>query len=96
MRLTDQVVFETGFTLERSYKVPKSDVRRALLGLLSLEGIVLPGKDQWREVLDLYAAAGISLVDAYHIIVMQRWGITEIYTFDKDFDGLDGITRIEP
>lgn len=36
----------------------------------------------------------LSARDAIHVAVMQREGIGRILTFDAEFDGLPGITRI--
>ena len=48
VRTADTVVFETVFTLQRQYKVPRLEVRDAVLPLLELPGIVLPGKRRFR------------------------------------------------
>jgi uncharacterized protein len=36
----------------------------------------------------------LSLVDALTVACMNDLGITEIYSFDSDFDGVTGITRL--
>jgi predicted nucleic acid-binding protein len=89
-------MFETIFTLQRRQRVPRDVISSQLITLLDLEGIVLPGKRRWREVLALYATTGLSLADAHHVVLMQDLGITEIISFDTDFDGIPGITRVEP
>ncbi len=38
----------------------------------------------------------LSARDALHLAVMKRRGIDRILTFDSDFDGLEGVTRIKP
>jgi predicted nucleic acid-binding protein len=38
----------------------------------------------------------LSYADAFNAAYMQSRGITEIYSWDTDFDRLPGITRIEP
>ncbi len=96
VRLTDQVVFETGFTLERRYKVSKPDIRAALLAFIELPTVLLADKHWWDPILALYASTKLSLVDAYHVILMRREGISEITSFDTDFDAIPNITRIEP
>jgi len=96
VRLTDQVVFETGFTLERWYKATKAEVSDLLLPFIQLPSVILPGKDRWGPTFDLYASSKLSLVDAFHVIEMQDLGITEIISFDTDFDAIPGITRTEP
>jgi predicted nucleic acid-binding protein len=36
----------------------------------------------------------IGLTDAIAHTIMKKSGVTEIYSFDKDFDGIEGIRRI--
>jgi len=74
VRLIDTVVFETVFLLERSYKHPKSTIRANVLSLLTLPGLVLPGKDRFRRVFDYYVDLNISLADAYHTVDYGRRG----------------------
>jgi len=96
VRMTDLVMFETIFTLQRRQRVPREAIRNQLTTLLDLEGIVLPGKTRWREVLDVYVTSGLSLADSYHLVMMKRFGTAEIISFDTDFDAIPNITRIEP
>lgn len=39
--------------------------------------------------------AGLSLTDATIAAYMQRTGIEHLYSFDDDFDAVDGITRLD-
>ena len=96
VRTTDQVLFEVGYTLARTYDATRTEVRTALLGLIGLPGIVMPGKERWRRILDVYVEYRLSIVDAYHVVYMERLHLNEIVTFDKDFDRIPGIARIEP
>ncbi|MBA3948130.1 MAG: type II toxin-antitoxin system VapC family toxin [Herpetosiphonaceae bacterium] len=92
----DTVVFETVFTLEKHYKEPKVRIRDALLPLLELPAIVLPGKRSLRKVFDLYVNLNIPFADAYHAIHMEHNKLSEIVSFDRHFDHIPGITRVEP
>jgi len=97
VRTADTVVFETVFTLQSFYHAPRTAIRDGLLPLLELSGIILPGKDSFREVFELYVShPRISFADCYHAVLAKRLGSTEIVSFDRDFDRLPGITRIEP
>ena len=40
-------------------------------------------------------ALGLSSRDALHVAVMRRQGIERILTFDRDFDRVPGIDRVE-
>lgn len=95
-RLTDTVIFEAVFTLERTYRQPKDKIREALLPLIQLPGIVLPGKRYYRQVFDLYVSLNLPFADAYHASVALRLKISEIASFDRHFDQIPGLRRIEP
>lgn len=95
-QLSDMVVFETVFTLERSYKVPKARIRDAMLALLALPGIVLPGKQRYIRIFEIYVEHNLPFGDAYIAAEMERHGATELYSFDKQFDRIPGMTRLEP
>jgi hypothetical protein len=32
----------------------------------------------------------------YNAVFMKRYGFEEIYSYDKDFDTVEGLKRIEP
>jgi predicted nucleic acid-binding protein len=96
VRIADSVIFETVFTLQRYYRVPKPRIRELVMAIVLLPGIVLPGKQRLRAVFDLYVSHNISFVDAYHAALMQRLGTTEVVSFDEDFDKIVGLRRIEP
>jgi len=63
-----------------------------------LIGEVLPIEQQdvvaARELLGTHR--GITARDAIHIAIMLRHRIRLIYSYDRHFDGLDGIERREP
>jgi predicted nucleic acid-binding protein len=44
----------------------------------------------------MYAELNISFVDAYHAALMKRLGLTDIVTFDRQFDRVPGVSRLEP
>ena len=96
VRIADFVVLETVFTLERTYKRSKADIAAALAPLIVLPGILLAGKRNVQVAFDLYARLRLPFADAYYAALMQRRGIQEIISFDKDFDRIPGITRREP
>ncbi len=64
--------------------------------ILDLPGIELPGKQRLHTVFEYYIRYNVSFIDAYHAVLMDRLHLTEIVSFDTDFDKLPGITRLEP
>ena len=96
VRVSEIVIAETVFTLQRSYKVPKADVAQALLLVLDLPGIELRGKGKYKAIFDLYVRLNIPFPDAYQAVQMRRAGSTQIYSFDEDFDRISTVTRLQP
>jgi predicted nucleic acid-binding protein len=97
VRTSDTVIFESVFALEKLYRVPRSAIAEALLLMLAFPGIVLPGKEAYHHVFELYVTRrGLSFADCYHAILMGRLGVSDILTFDRGFNNLPGITRREP
>jgi len=96
VQVSDMVIFETTFTLERAYRVPKDHIRQWVTEFLALPGIVLPGKRRYERVFDLYVDYNLPFGDAYIAAEMERAGADQIYSFDREFDRLPGVTRIEP
>jgi len=96
VQIAETVVFETVFTLQRQYGHSKVAIRESLVPLIELPGIVLSGKQRFRQVFDLYADLNISFVDAYHVVFMRKLKLSKIVSFDKQFDRVPGIERVEP
>ena len=95
-RIADTVIFETVFTLERTYKQSKRRVRDTLLPLIELPGIVLASKGRMRQAFDFYVDHNISFADALHASVALSLRLKEIVSFDRGFDRLPGLDRLEP
>jgi predicted nucleic acid-binding protein len=90
------VVFETVFTLQRTYKVPRVQIRDLVGDVISLPSVQLAQKSRCLAALDLYVEKNISFVDAYNVLYMQSRGLAEVYSWDTDFDRIAGIVRLEP
>lgn len=95
-RLPVTVVFETVFTLERVYRQTRLDVRDAVLPLIELKGMVPTDRSLLRRTFDLYVGGTLSFADAYHAALAERFASGEIVSFDRDFDRIPGLRRVEP
>ncbi len=96
VRLTETVVFEAVFTLQRTYKRTPRAIQDALLPILELPGVMLPRKARLRRAFALYVGHHLPFADAYHAAFMHDVGLREIYSFDEHFNRISGLTRLEP
>ncbi len=90
------VIFELVFTLQRYYKLSREEIRELLLPLINLRGLKIPYKSIFKRALEMYPKVNISFADLFNYLFMLEEGIMEIYSYDEDFDKLEGIKRILP
>ena len=62
---------------------------------LARQGLTFSDKDIALNALDIYMDKRIDWSDAFTASQMLQREITEIYSFDKHFDRIDGIARID-
>ena len=58
--------------------------------MIELPGIVLSGKRRYRQIFALYAEHNLPFADAYYAVLMEQLKLTEILSFDRDFDRSPG------
>jgi uncharacterized protein len=81
-----------------TYNLPRTEVQRHLVNILSLRGLKIPQKRTYRRALELWVNTPPvhDFTDALHVAHMERLRITAIASFDRDFDRLPQIRRHEP
>ncbi|KAF1085472.1 tRNA(fMet)-specific endonuclease VapC [Sporotomaculum syntrophicum] len=93
--LPDIILADIIWILEGYYKQTREDIREWVTAILSLQGLVFSDKDIALNALDIYVDKKIDWSDAFTASQMLQREINEIYSFDKHFDKIDGIARIE-
>lgn len=96
---TEAVIAEVVFVLRsrRHYDVAAETVRDLLAPLLNLPGLSLAHKTAHLRALDLMATHDeLDYEDALSVMHAKRQGIGEIYSYDTDFDRVEGVIRVEP
>ncbi len=96
---SETIIGEVVFVLSSKvlYNLPRDEIRTHLQNILSLRGLRLAHKRMYLRALDLYAALPkLDFADVLSIADMERRKLTTILSFDRDFDGIEGITRREP
>lgn len=97
--LSMTVVFETVYVLEGVYGRDRGEVDRAIRFVSNAEGVrMLDGElDHLDRALKLYVQIRkLSFADCYHAVLSQSFCNGEICTFDKDFDRVPELIRLEP
>lgn len=90
------MIFETVFLLEKSYQLTKTEVREKLTAILALQGLHLAEKRLCLEGLDEFVNQNISYADAYNAAWPRQAGIVDVYSWDREYERLAGLRRIEP
>lgn len=70
-----------------------ADLLGQLLALDSLR-VESVGKDDYLVAAELGRDLNRDPNDALAVFVMKNHGVEEIYSYDRDFDGLDGVLRL--
>lgn len=89
------VIAELIWTLLSYYKVQKDDVIEKISIIVNTDNLYIPDKDVITDALVLFGRKNIDYIDAYTAVFMKRYGFEEIYSYDKDFDTVEGIKRVE-
>ena len=91
----DIVVAEVVWTLGRFYKWPKEKVAQFLLVLLKGKNIEF-NENVIFPTLSMFLKYNVRYTDAYISVIMKQSKTKDIYSFDKDFDKVKSIKRLEP
>ncbi|MXY26235.1 MAG: type II toxin-antitoxin system VapC family toxin [Acidobacteria bacterium] len=80
-----------------TYRLSHEETRARLLPLLTLRGLRLPQKRVCLQALDTYASSpSMDFEDALATAHMEQRGIAEIVSYDRDFDSVPRVRRVEP
>ena len=94
--LPDIALADVIWTLHSFYKRSKAEIRDVLLPILSLRGIHLRDRAVTLHALVLFAEKNIDFSDALITAEMLARGYAEIYSYDRDFDTVLELERLEP
>lgn len=94
----DTVIADLVYVLvsPRLYARPRDEVRDALARLISLPGFEVWNKGTVLKALDLFAATELDFGDAMIAAACMERGPALTYSYDRDFDTVPGVHRMEP
>jgi predicted nucleic-acid-binding protein len=93
---SELVIAEIVWVLEFYYGLSKEEVKEKVEKILNTKNLFCPNRSILYESLALYLLKNIDFIDAYNSLIMKQNSISEIYSYDLDFDRISGIRRIEP
>ena len=86
-------------TSSKTYKISRNEIYNLLLPYLILENLKIEDKAVVLQGLQLYSDTNLDFEDCLLAAIAQaenNYQSAKIYSYDKGFDKLDGINRLEP
>jgi predicted nucleic-acid-binding protein len=95
--VTEAVLIEIIHILssKRLYNLEREEIKKLLVSLLVLENIKVDHKKLYFQALDMYVTRSIDFTDCILAVKSLHPEIDGVYSYDKDFDTLDGVVRVE-
>jgi predicted nucleic acid-binding protein len=96
--ITDVHIHEVAYVLASKslYGLSHEEIRDRLRPLILMKSLKLSNKKACLDALEVFASyPQLDFADALAVATMRKKGITEIYSFDRDFDRVRDIRRIE-
>ena len=79
------------------YQLNRDQIRQRLAPVLAVRGLNLPQREVCERALDIYVAYPmLDYEDALAVAHMETAAITEIVSYDRDFDRVPEVVRVEP
>lgn len=95
---TSLVIAEVYYVLgsKKLYNFPKSEIANVLTPFILLPNLKIEDKATVIKAVSIATLYNVDFEDAYNIAYMGENGLKDIYSYDKDFDDISGIRRLEP
>jgi predicted nucleic acid-binding protein len=88
-------VAEVVWVLESFYGYPKLQIAETMTEFLSADGLEVIDLELLVQALSLYHEKNIDFADAMLTSFALSRGLSMVYSFDRHFDRIPGVTRIE-
>ena len=90
----DEVVFV--LSSPKLYQRSRQEIASCLTPLLKMRGMQVYQREAIVSALALYANTKLDFADCVTIALAKGGLVKSIYTYDNDFDAIEGINRLEP
>lgn len=94
----DTIIADAVYVLAsaRLYHISRPDIRDMLVALVRLPNFRIENKSSVLRALELFGATNVDFGDAMIVASMQHAGVRNLYSYDRDFDQMDGVVRSDP
>ena len=93
----DLVLAEVVWVLESAYSLKPAEITPMIRAILATPGLEVINGTLVARALDHYLDRNIDFIDGCVAALMEKLGITEIYSFDREhLSRLDGLNLIKP
>lgn len=93
---SDMVVAELIWTLASFYRVPKEEIIEKISIIVNTPNISIPNKRLIMDTLVLFSQKSIDYIDAYNAVLAKYYNCEQIFSYDKHFDRIEYLRRLEP
>lgn len=94
--LPEAALSDVVWTLRSFYRWPVEQTTHFIGDLLALDGVQMARKELLWEALSLFAEGRFDFSDAMIVAEMRAAALSELYSYDRDFDRIEAVNRIEP
>ncbi len=90
------IIGEFEWVLRSVYELSRTQVIKLLTSVININGLEIPNKKVLLRALKFFKETNTDWTDCLNAAVMKLEKIKEIYSYDRDFDKIPGIKRLEP
>lgn len=90
------VLAEIIWTLESYYLFNKNKIIPMIESLLNTPNLEIQGADLIAQTMAIWSLENIDFIDSFNAAYMKNREIENIFSYDKDYDKIDILKRLEP
>ena len=94
--VADLIVAEVVYVLESFYEVERERVAELARAIIAFPAVIVVDEPLLLRALEVYEVERIDFADAYLVASAEASGVETIASFDRAFDRVATVRRIEP
>jgi predicted nucleic-acid-binding protein len=94
--VADVTIAEIIWVLESHYELSKNLIVQSMRSLLSCQEVLFENRERLFDAVTIYENHSVDYIDAYLAALGKTMNVHAILSYDRDFDKIPGIRRLEP